>query len=175
MERSPRNDCPDLLPQLSHTFCIFDRDLCVALQRTSGSKRDSPPQPRRGGRDLKKISRSSLWSGRGGVGQEFPGQHHPVRAIGIGAAVTRRPLPHHRAYGSVHGGSRVWANTARTTKAVLAGLSCSCVAESDSISFPLGSWASPGTAEGLDFAVSRPLVPRSRLISGSCPSTRTFA
>src|SRR5437763_487959 len=28
-----------------------------------------------------------------------------VRLIGIGAAVTRRPLPHHRAYGSVHGGS----------------------------------------------------------------------
>jgi hypothetical protein len=27
------------------------------------------------------------------------------RMIGIGAAVTRRPLPHHRAYGSVHGGS----------------------------------------------------------------------
>jgi hypothetical protein len=27
------------------------------------------------------------------------------RLIGIGAAVTRRPLPHHRAYGSVHGGS----------------------------------------------------------------------
>ena len=26
--------------------------------------------------------------------------------IGIGAAVSRRPLPHHRAYGSVHGGSR---------------------------------------------------------------------
>ena len=26
-------------------------------------------------------------------------------SIGIGAAVTRRPLPHHRAYGSVHGGS----------------------------------------------------------------------
>jgi hypothetical protein len=29
---------------------------------------------------------------------------HPLM-IGIGAAVTRRPLPHHRAYGSVHGGS----------------------------------------------------------------------
>jgi len=29
-----------------------------------------------------------------------------ARLIGIGAAVTRRPLPHHRAYGSVHGGSR---------------------------------------------------------------------
>jgi hypothetical protein len=28
-----------------------------------------------------------------------------LRQIGIGAAVTRRPLPHHRAYGSVHGGS----------------------------------------------------------------------
>ena len=26
-------------------------------------------------------------------------------SIGIGATVTRRPLPHHRAYGSVHGGS----------------------------------------------------------------------
>ena len=29
-----------------------------------------------------------------------------VGLIGIGAAVTRRPLPDHRAYGSVHGGSR---------------------------------------------------------------------
>jgi hypothetical protein len=28
------------------------------------------------------------------------------RLIGIGAVVTHRPLPHHRAYGSVHGGSR---------------------------------------------------------------------
>jgi hypothetical protein len=28
------------------------------------------------------------------------------REIGIGAVVTHRPLPHHRAYGSVHGGSR---------------------------------------------------------------------
>ena len=28
-----------------------------------------------------------------------------ARQIGIGAAVTHRPLPHHRAYGSVHGGS----------------------------------------------------------------------
>src|SRR5713226_2069142 len=34
-------------------------------------------------------------------------QPTPLNAvIGIGAAVTRRPLPHHRAYGSVHGGSR---------------------------------------------------------------------
>src|SRR3972149_312589 len=27
----------------------------------------------------------------------------------------------------------------------------------------------------MDFAVSRPLVPRSRLVPGSCPSTRAFA
>ena len=31
--------------------------------------------------------------------------------IGIGAAVTCRPLPHHRAYGSVHGGSRSYASS----------------------------------------------------------------
>jgi hypothetical protein len=29
----------------------------------------------------------------------------PCRAIGIGAGLAARPLPHHRAYGSVHGGS----------------------------------------------------------------------
>ena len=33
-------------------------------------------------------------------------QRSSPHLIGIGAAVTRRPLPHHRAYGSVHGGSR---------------------------------------------------------------------
>ena len=36
-----------------------------------------------------------------------------ARQIGIGAAVTRRPLPHHRAYGSVHGGSIGYANSPR--------------------------------------------------------------
>jgi hypothetical protein len=35
-----------------------------------------------------------------------PNQSIQARLIGIGAAVTHRPLPHHRAYGSVHGGSR---------------------------------------------------------------------
>jgi integrase len=33
------------------------------------------------------------------------GSMRHVPMIGIGAAVTRRPLPHHRTYGSVHGGS----------------------------------------------------------------------
>ena len=28
-----------------------------------------------------------------------------IPLIGIGAAVTRQSVPHHRAYGSVHGGS----------------------------------------------------------------------
>ena len=28
-----------------------------------------------------------------------------IAAIGIGAGLAARPLPHHRAYGSVHGGS----------------------------------------------------------------------
>src|SRR5262249_50812597 len=37
-------------------------------------------------------------------------------SIGIGATVARRPLPHHRAYGSVHGGSKRFPNVARTTK-----------------------------------------------------------
>jgi hypothetical protein len=39
--------------------------------------------------------------------QEWHGPTDASQAwmIGIGAAVTRRPLPHHRAYGSVHGGS----------------------------------------------------------------------
>lgn len=36
--------------------------------------------------------------------------------IGIGAAVTRRPLPHHRAYGSVHGGSRGYAGGSSTSE-----------------------------------------------------------
>jgi hypothetical protein len=34
--------------------------------------------------------------------------------IGIGGSLAAPPLPHHRAYGSVHGGSRSCANTRRT-------------------------------------------------------------
>jgi hypothetical protein len=39
-----------------------------------------------------------------------------VPMIGIGAAVARRPLPNHRAYGSVHGGSRGYAIIRRPAK-----------------------------------------------------------
>ncbi len=36
--------------------------------------------------------------------------------IGIGEAVARLPLPHHRAYGSVHGGSIGYASTRQSVK-----------------------------------------------------------
>jgi hypothetical protein len=44
--------------------------------------------------------RSATWAREPAQPQRYP------LMIGIGAAVTRRPLPHNRAYGSVHGGSR---------------------------------------------------------------------
>jgi hypothetical protein len=37
--------------------------------------------------------------------------------IGIGGSLAAPPLPHHRAYGSVHGGSRSCANTIGTRMA----------------------------------------------------------
>ena len=62
------------------------------------------------------------------IGQPAPGEDlggwyrydpnydwHTFDAIGIGAAVTHRPLPHHRAYGSVHGGSIGYASNPRLT------------------------------------------------------------
>jgi len=39
------------------------------------------------------------------------------QVIGIGGSLTAPPLPHHRAYGSVHGGSRSCANTIGTRMA----------------------------------------------------------
>jgi hypothetical protein len=45
-----------------------------------------------------------LFRSTNGVGEVWSDFPEPD-LIGIGAAVTRRPLPHHRAYGSVHGGS----------------------------------------------------------------------
>ena len=39
-----------------------------------------------------------------------------ARQIGIGEAVARLPLPHHRAYGSVHGGSIGYASSLRLMK-----------------------------------------------------------
>ena len=45
------------------------------------------------------------------------GPKHKVAAIGIGGSLAAPPLPHHRAYGSVHGGSRSCANTIGTRMA----------------------------------------------------------
>jgi hypothetical protein len=43
--------------------------------------KNSPPQPRRGGRDLKKESREATFGGADGVvWSRIPGQHHPVCA-----------------------------------------------------------------------------------------------
>ena len=49
------------------------------------------------------------------------GTHHDIRAmsacvlwIGIGGSLAAPPLPHHRTYGSVYGGSRSYANARRT-------------------------------------------------------------
>jgi hypothetical protein len=41
-----------------------------------------------------------------GIERDDPGlKGVPPKEIGIGASLTARPLPHHRAYGSVHGDS----------------------------------------------------------------------
>jgi len=52
-------------------------------------QRNSPPQPRRGGRDIKKIAK--LLIGADGVvlvEENNPGQHHPVCAFKGGFAVS---------------------------------------------------------------------------------------
>src|SRR3954447_26837376 len=48
--------------------------------------------------------------------EKATGAYSKCDLIGIGAAVTHRPLPHHRAYGSVHGGSRSYAVTGQRTR-----------------------------------------------------------
>jgi hypothetical protein len=70
---------------------------------------------------------------------------HKVAAIGIGGSLAAPPLPHHRAYGSVHGGSRSCANTIE--RLVLAGRSGACAAESDSMSSLPACRASPVGAD----------------------------
>ena len=67
-----------------------------------------------------------------------------VPKIGIGGSLAAPPLPHHRTYGSVYGGSRGYANTLRSKiRLVSAGRSGSCAAESDSMSSRPACRASP--------------------------------
>ena len=42
-----------------------------------------------------------------------PWTFHNVPLIGIGGSLSAPPLPHHRTYGSVYGGSRSCANARR--------------------------------------------------------------
>src|SRR6266699_799379 len=79
----------------------------------------------------------SIVSSEFGIRQESPG--HIPDMIGIGAAVACRPLPHHRANGSVHGGSRSYASSSRITKEDRASGSMHWKARQK------GLWRGPGT------------------------------
>ena len=46
---------------------------------------------------------------------------HKVAAIGIGGSLAAPPLPHHRTYGSVYGGSRSYANALRSNDSTRVG------------------------------------------------------
>jgi len=46
---------------------------------------------------------------------------HKVAAIGIGGSLAAPPLPHHRTYGSVYGGSRGYANALRSNDSTRVG------------------------------------------------------
>src|ERR1039458_9946960 len=71
----------------------------------------------------------------------------PWDMIGIGAAVTRRPLPHHRAYGSVHGGSSRLRWHSSNKDGMRAGFSVPVIAPDGSAPSLPASRASPISAE----------------------------
>src|SRR5450432_3028308 len=51
-----------------------------------------------------------------------PGRHvSNVPEIGIGGSLAAPPLPHHRTYGSVYGGSRSYANALRSNDSTRVG------------------------------------------------------
>jgi hypothetical protein len=85
----------------------FVRALCSLVDGTPG--RPVFTDTRRGDVDLGADSP---------VGGAELATYSKPRLIGIGAAVTCRPLPHHRANGSVHGGSRSYVSSSRTVKVV---------------------------------------------------------
>src|SRR5712675_402223 len=68
--------------------------------------------------------------------------------IGIGGSLAAPPLPHHRTYGSVYGGSRrTLTRFDQMIRLVLAGRSDSCTTESDSMSSRNACRASPVGAD----------------------------
>ena len=71
-----------------------------------------------------------------------------VPLIGIGGSLAAPPLPHHRTYGSVYGGSRrTLTRFDQMNRLVLAGRSDSCTTESDSMSSRNACRASPVGAD----------------------------
>ena len=98
--------------------------------------------------------------------------------IGIGGSLAAPPLPHHRTYGSVYGGSRGYANALRSKiQLVSAGRSGSCAAESDSMSSRPACRASPvGVDEksSLNWMFSRLSLSRFHVLLAS-PLVRAFS
>ena len=73
--------------------------------------------------------------GRGRGGRSCPGNRDRGRPCGL-------PLPHHRAYGSVHGGSADYANACSRRRGGRRGLEL-CIGEEASIPASPRRWASP--------------------------------
>ena len=93
----------DLIRSYGQRRAILPRSLQRPLASTEGSAREKINKSGVGSRPLlsRGIRGGSLRCA-GGPNRCWSTQRDQ---IGIGTAVTRRPLPHHRAYGSVHGGS----------------------------------------------------------------------
>src|SRR5882762_1893444 len=69
------------------------------------------------GRRLPRGVRSSLSTDL----REMYRQVRKVPMIGIGGSLAAPPLPHHRTYGSVYGGSRSYANALRSNDSTRVG------------------------------------------------------
>src|SRR6267142_5792401 len=101
-----------------------------------------------------------------------------VPTIGIGGSLAAPPLPHHRTYGSVYGGSRSYVTRFdQMIRLVLAGRSGSCTTESDSMSSRNACRASPVGADeksSLNWMFSRLSLSRFHVLLAS-PLVRAFS
>jgi hypothetical protein len=101
------------LKELARSYATISKDFTRVMNGVKALYRGVSKSTRRviarsgWGLDVAKIFLAS-GSGRSVFSLDIPFDRNNFRIaslIGIGAAVARRPLPHHRAYGSVHGGS----------------------------------------------------------------------
>jgi hypothetical protein len=98
----------------------------------------------------RRFGRAPITSGLPRQADIFGVRRHVSKVpwIGIGGSLAAPPLPHHRTYGSVYGGSRGYANALRSKiRLVLAGRWGSCTTESDSMSSRPACRASPVGAD----------------------------